>query len=300
MNIPMEVLIPAKEYPGYNVHTPEEIAQISPVWHDDIHYLKPWQILDEDLFWSSPHTKGNFTVFVTGPSSSILDLGWSFIQEGEMYPGDSALSVSQFAGRGQKGRSWISPPGNLYAVLRIVYPDRSWENLTSLLTGYLLAKSLQELGWDIRIKWPNDLLYQGKKTGGILVEAKDSVILSGIGINLFSSPSDEELGDEPVMPATHLYGNEPGPSPLKLWLKLLERGQEIIRQEIIPGSVQQFLSSLEPYLAYLNEEVLVITPGFDPFRAVFTGLDSNGGLRILTAGGEKTLMSAEILPVTDN
>lgn len=298
MNTMPEILIPANQYSGYKICEPDDFADHSTMWQEDINALYPWVKTGDGTFWRTSCGDTNHSVIITGPTSSILDLGWLFVKEGKMKTGDSALSVSQYAGRGQKGRSWISPPDNLYAVFRFDLPGKKWENLISLITGYLLARSLSEPGWNIQLKWPNDLILRNKKVGGILVEAKDSVFLAGIGINLFSSPADEELGDEPFISSTHLYEKNGGLSPLQLWIRLLQNIRKILEEEIFTVSPEHFVSLLEPYLAFLNKNVIVIVPGFESFQALFTGLDIHGGLRIITADGEKTLMSAEILPVS--
>jgi len=291
-----KVLIPAFQIGTYKALSPTEIASTSSLWSQDIHRLKPWHKTGKGNFWESSQSKGSQQVFVTGPCSSILDIGWKLIQKGYMENGDAAICTSQQEGRGQKGRSWISPPGNLYAVWRLDLPAKQWQNLVSLLTGYLLARSLREMGWHIQIKWPNDLLFEGKKTGGILVESRDNVFLAGVGINLISSPFPEEIKNEGSMPANHLYRYKEGEPPLSMWRLLLNRTKDILYKDILSGTPEDFVNVLQPYLAFLNKDVIVKRAGDEAFQAFLTGIDNNGGLRILTAEGEKTLMSAEIYP----
>ena len=117
----------------------------------------------------------------------------------------------QTAGRGRVGRAWASPPGNHYATLLLVEPcqPRLAPQL-GFVAGVALATALERLagaGHGIAIKWPNDILCDGAKLAGILVEggsvpqgggaAAFSAVL-GFGVNCASHPTDLSY------PATHL------------------------------------------------------------------------------------------------
>lgn len=98
----------------------------------------------------------------------------------------------QTAGHGQNGRVWQSPPKqNIY--LSVLYPffkSPSHVQGLSLAVGVSLIQSLEKLGiHDLKLKWPNDIFYQGKKLAGILVETtcieKEScAVVVGIGLNV--------------------------------------------------------------------------------------------------------------------
>src|SRR4029077_16032534 len=115
---------------------------------------------------------------------------------------------AQEAGRGRRGRQWLSPPGNLYLSL-VLRPDAAPSRAAQL--GFVAALGLGDalrpiVGPDLRLnyKWPNDLLANGRKLAGILLEsetsAKDGVdfVVVGIGVNIVSAPEDVEF------PATSL------------------------------------------------------------------------------------------------
>lgn len=102
----------------------------------------------------------------------------------------------QTSGRGRQGRRWSSPPGNLYlsVLLRPDPPGPRWA-LLPLAAGVAVAEALVELGLDARLKWPNDVLVGGRKTGGILAEAASGTgglefVVVGIGINVAARPQD--------------------------------------------------------------------------------------------------------------
>jgi BirA family biotin operon repressor/biotin-[acetyl-CoA-carboxylase] ligase len=114
--------------------------------------------------------------------------------------GTLVWAESQSAGRGRRGRRWESPPGNLYLSL-VLRPDCQAGQATQL--GMVAAVAMAEAlsgalppMSDIRLKWPNDILVNDRKAGGILLESAargadrlDWLVL-GIGVNLVSRPPD--------------------------------------------------------------------------------------------------------------
>lgn len=97
------------------------------------------------------------------------------------------LAESQTAGRGRLGRPWASPPGGLYATLAQDV-DEAVFDLPTLRAGLALAESLAHFGVETKIKWPNDLLFEGQKIAGILAEASAGRLYLGVGVNLAASP----------------------------------------------------------------------------------------------------------------
>jgi BirA family biotin operon repressor/biotin-[acetyl-CoA-carboxylase] ligase len=117
-----------------------------------------------------------------------------FLLEGEGFAAGvhACVAESQSAGRGRRGREWVSPTGaNLYlSVLRVLdATPRSVQGM-SLAIGVAVAKALESLGVaGVALKWPNDVLLGGEKLGGILVEiaaggAGPWRAVAGIGINV--------------------------------------------------------------------------------------------------------------------
>ena len=104
------------------------------------------------------------------------------------------MARTQTAGRGSRGRGWTSPPGNLYLSLLLRPQTEPREaGKWALLAGLAVAEALSD--FDVVLKWPNDILYDGAKLGGILVEASLDVrgrldfLVIGIGLNLAHAPS---------------------------------------------------------------------------------------------------------------
>lgn len=100
------------------------------------------------------------------------------------------LAETQNSGKGRDGRNWVSPPGNIYMSLSWPF-NNSLEQLygLSLVVGVAVARVLKVNGlYDVKLKWPNDIFWQQRKMGGILIETKqrsgkvDAVI--GLGLNI--------------------------------------------------------------------------------------------------------------------
>ncbi|HSX20835.1 MAG TPA: biotin--[acetyl-CoA-carboxylase] ligase [Gammaproteobacteria bacterium] len=109
----------------------------------------------------------------------------------EPMPKTALLAEMQTSGKGRHGRSWVSVPGNI--LLSIYWPfEGTLEKLygLSLVVGIAIARVLKANGLtDVQLKWPNDIYWQDRKMGGILIETKqtrpgiiDTVI--GVGLNI--------------------------------------------------------------------------------------------------------------------
>jgi len=117
----------------------------------------------------------------------------------------------QDGGRGRQGRTWVSPPGNLYAstLVRRIASDPPAPSL-ALVAAVALDQLLQ--GWlppeRLMIKWPNDLLADGAKISGILLEGVEDAVVVGIGVNLAHAPGNI---DRPATSLVALGQAAPGP-----------------------------------------------------------------------------------------
>jgi BirA family transcriptional regulator, biotin operon repressor / biotin---[acetyl-CoA-carboxylase] ligase len=99
----------------------------------------------------------------------------------ELPIGTIVLADHQTAGRGRLDRRWQAPPGTALLVSFVLPPNP----VLSLAAGVAAAEAC---GDSVRLKWPNDLLLDGRKLGGILVEAKADRAICGIGVNLTWAP----------------------------------------------------------------------------------------------------------------
>ena len=116
------------------------------------------------------------------------------LADGGAAAGTAVVARSQRAGRGSRGRSWTSPPGGLWLSV-LSRPAAAGLELVSLRTGLAVAEALARLGAGdrIRLKWPNDLMLDERKVGGILCEARWqgaalAWIVIGLGLNVENRP----------------------------------------------------------------------------------------------------------------
>ena len=97
------------------------------------------------------------------------------------------VADAQSAGRGRYQRTWVSHHGNLYASF--IYDSDERDPRLSYVVAVAVAETLISFGIHPKIKWPNDILIDGKKVCGILIEYSARFVIVGIGINIKSNPT---------------------------------------------------------------------------------------------------------------
>jgi len=100
------------------------------------------------------------------------------------------LVDEQTGGRGRFGKQWYSPKGGIWMSVILHPPDPS---LIAIIAGIAVCKALHMNGVLPGIKWPNDIVLNGKKIGGILTEIIDKIVILGIGVNLNIREFPDEL-----------------------------------------------------------------------------------------------------------
>lgn len=140
-----------------------------------------------------------YTLVALGEVASTNDDAVRMAEAG-VAAGQVVWAQAQTRGRGRHGRTWTSPPGNLYASV-MLRPGCSLVAASglSLVAGLALAEALQRLGpggLELKLKWPNDVLLGGAKVAGILVESggvggqeRADWVVIGSGVNLASAPA---------------------------------------------------------------------------------------------------------------
>ncbi len=213
--------------------------------------------------------------------------------------GTVVVAATQTAGRGRQGRVWASPPGNLYASV-LLRPEVPMERLGELafLAGLAVAETVAALlppERQVRLKWPNDVLVDGAKIAGILIEQAGDAVVLGIGLNIAHPPP------EAPYPAT----------------ALVAAGADAAVETVLP----LLLATLGGRLSLWQAQ------GFAPIRAAwlarahpvgtplrvrlggraetgmiagrFAGIDAAGALLLDTAAGPRRIVAGEVAVARD-
>ena len=193
------------------------------------------------------------------------------------------IADHQTAGRGRMKRRWITQPDSALAFSLIIRPNAeeiSHLQLFSPLGAMAICEALKTYGVKTQIKWPNDVLLEGKKTAGILLEAiwRDGLptgIVIGIGVNVASQsvPASEAL----LFPATSIETSA-GKCVDRLDL-LYNILVEIFRWRPLLTS-ESFLRVWEEKLAFKGEWVQIKQPGDRQILGRVAGVQSDGSLLI--------------------
>jgi BirA family biotin operon repressor/biotin-[acetyl-CoA-carboxylase] ligase len=129
--------------------------------------------------------------------------------------GTVVVADEQTGGRGSRGRGWRSPPGGLWLSALYRPGLAAGTELLSLRVGLAVAQAVEALATGLRvsIKWPNDLLLDGRKLGGILCEARwqgEAVawVVAGVGLNV-ANPIPPELASRAIRLADRMPAADP-------------------------------------------------------------------------------------------
>lgn len=199
----------------------------------------------------------------------------------------------QTEGKGRSGRPWMSEPGNLFAslLMRLTAPAPKAYQL-SLVTGVAVIEAVREAvqfapETDLRLKWPNDILVNGAKAGGILVESSSVpdtpqapgglAAVVGVGLNLVSHPDDlgrpvTHLGAHGSVPPAHILLEHIGAS-LNHWTGVWAEGDGF------SAVGEAWLQSAHP----IGERMSVNT-GSGAVEGGFAGIDAEGALLLDVVG----------------
>ena len=183
----------------------------------------------------------------------------------------------QTGGRGRQGRDWHSPPGNLHAstLVRLGPGDPPAATL-ALVAAVALQEVISAYApvHQVLIKWPNDLLVEGEKLSGILLERAGDAVVIGIGVNLASHP---EALDRPVTSLARLVGTAPQPATsLEVLADSFARWLMRWRGEGLTPVRAKWLTVAHPI-----GTALATSAG----EGLFEGLDETGALRLRRADG---------------
>jgi BirA family biotin operon repressor/biotin-[acetyl-CoA-carboxylase] ligase len=233
-------------------------------------------------------------VFTIETCTSTMDVAWRLSAEERFPDWASVLSATQTTGRGQFGRNWHSPEGNLYGTLRIPRLEPVWSELLPLLLAESMRVVLGGFHLSAAIKWPNDLLIGGRKVGGILVEERSDTVMAGVGLNLVSAPPPGDLRHRLAPPAGYLSQFGVKRSPLEVWIPFVHEARSRIGRSVMEGDPRRFVAGITAHLAYMGEPILLDAYETADRPAVFLGLDAHGAIRVRTCEGVRIFRSGSV------
>lgn len=201
----------------------------------------------------------------------------------------------QTAGRGRRGSVWVSEPGNLYATLLLTEPSPKdaapqLSFVAALAVHDAVAECAPQVGPMLSLKWPNDLLFGGKKLVGILVEGESEPVFAvaiGIGVNCAHHPDDTRY------PATDLKTAGALVTPEQLAPALAAAMQRRLAQW---RRGEGFAATRADWLkraAGLGQKIEVRLPEKD-LSGFFEGLDEAGRLLLAGPAGRVTVTAGEV------
>jgi|SRR5882724_923872 len=205
------------------------------------------------------------------------------------------VADEQTAGRGRLQRQWISPSGaGLYfsILLRPLAATDKWSLLT-LMTAVAVAETLRVTGSsEPDIKWPNDVLLNGRKVCGILAETVETpsgrAIVLGIGINLTATAFPPELAVTAISLEEATGQRVERETVLAALVSRLRHYYELFQQ----GSHGQILDEWRQRSSYASGKLVRVATGEEIIQGVTRGLEADGALRVETANGAIKIVHA--------
>jgi BirA family biotin operon repressor/biotin-[acetyl-CoA-carboxylase] ligase len=214
------------------------------------------------------------------------------------------VAREQRTGRGRQGRSWMSPPGNLYASLLLIDPcEPSLAPQLGFVAGVALHEAVSDIARidtpRLALKWPNDLLVEGAKVAGLLLEAhslnemRAFAVVIGFGVNVATAPS----GTPYPAAALRLIARDLAVEDLLgALVRSFARHFEDWRAAAAGGTAESFASIRREWLrraAGLGGPVTVRLPSGER-SGRFAGLDPIGRLELQTASGLERIDAGDL------
>lgn len=227
---------------------------------------------------------------------STNDMARQLAQQGAD-EGTLVVAEEQTEGRGRRGREWLSPPGTgIFASLvlrpKLLPAQAPILTLTAALAGAEAIRELTDL--PAGIKWPNDLLINGRKVAGILTEMSAEIdtifhVIIGIGINVNTNSFPAELKNM----ATSLAAEKGQPVSRCRLLQLFLQRLEVWYDSLLVGR-EQVLDRWRELSVTLGRQVTILSPNFT-VQGQALDIDQEGALLLETADKEQVrILSGDV------
>lgn len=213
--------------------------------------------------------------------------------------GSVCVAEAQTGGRGRRGRTWVSTPYNNIMMSMSWLFDRGPASLAglSLAAGVAVVRALHDFGLsDVGLKWPNDILWNGRKLGGLLLDvqgeaAGPSRVVLGLGINVSIADKDARHIDQPWIDMKGILNKVVDRNKL-IALLILEFEDMFSRFEISGlGAFEQDWQAAHVY----HGQTVQILRGDEVLVGIAEGIDANGALKLRDANGKlHTCHSGEV------
>ncbi|MEZ0361292.1 MAG: biotin--[acetyl-CoA-carboxylase] ligase [Hydrogenobacter sp.] len=195
------------------------------------------------------------------------------------------VARTQRLGRGRYGRFWHSDMGGLYFSFSLKESFKD-EQALPLVLSLSVCQLLEDYGFFASIKWINDVYLKGKKICGILVEKVKDRIIAGIGLNVNQENFPEGLqATSMLLVSGRKYDTI---EVLFRLLKKIDRNLDLLKER----GFGDFREDIKKRLLFLGEEVVLQTD--PPTVGILTDLSPEGQIILLTAEGEKRVISGDI------
>ena len=240
-----------------------------------------------------------FILEVVSTTASTNDDLLSMIREGRAQDRLIRVAETQTSGRGTKGRPWISVPGGslTFSILRSVTDTSLLKDISSLplVVGLSLVRSINaSADIDCRLKWPNDILFQRKKLGGILIEStsinRQCFVVIGVGINVCVPRA---LLEDINQPAIDLHSLGASIDRNILIGNMLIELDNLLDRYFVDG-FDYFRKEWCAMHAYHNQMVSFALPDGRRLEGEVIDVDSNGALVLNINGKVRRYISGEI------
>lgn len=209
----------------------------------------------------------------------------SYLQECAGQGGESGLvcvAEYQSAGKGRRGRSWVSPFGhNIYLSILWRYQDGPAAIAgLSLALGVAVVRALQQLGLtDVGLKWPNDIYWRQRKLAGILVEVSGETsgpchAVIGLGVNFYLSTQQAETIAQPWIDLSSVMGEAAYTRRNELVALLLNQLLPVIAG-FEDGSIANYIAAWRNYDCMLDKAVNIFI-GQQCYEGTVAGIDDSG------------------------
>ena len=213
--------------------------------------------------------------------------------------GTVVVADTQGTGRGRMERAFFSPPGKGIWVSILLRPDFLPQEAPkcTLMAAVAVAQAMEKFGLRAAIKWPNDILHDGRKLVGILTEMSAEMdrvnyIVIGIGINV--NIAEEDFPEELRPIATSLMQMKGEPLSRVAFLQELLRALDVLYADVQRAGFGSVLSAWREYAITLGQEVRVIGVAGETFEGMAADIDEDGALLIDTPEGKKRVLAGDV------